>query len=420
MTNETQQTGGAPESTTVASNRGASLAAQRLTLIYAAFAALWIVASDHAALHLAGSDGSYLTVSIVKGMAFILVTAMLLYGLVYRAVSQQEAETARVRQREADAARMSRLYSALSEVNRAILWTRSREALYTEVCRALVEQGGLRMAWIGREAEGAKRLVAMTSHGFGSDLPAVVTLATEPSEWGDSEAGEAFQRGRPSIRNHLLDDVRSVPWREALRERGFAASAAFPIRDGSEVAAVLVVHTDVPGFFQDLEVELLQRATTNITYAVDNFRREERRLAAEQRAHAEHEFAQVLLESMPGVIFLYDESRRIIRWNRELERQSGFSAREIAGMDALDFFTSEGRERVRAAIERVFAGEESNVVARLQSADGGVRRYRLASRRVEMGGRPFVLGQGIESVPDAPEFDILQADSPPKGDTGPT
>jgi len=391
----------------------------RLAAVYAAFAAIWIVVSDYIARHSAPSPDALMEYSVLKGLAFVGVTAALLYGLAMRLLRRARESMQKAMQRDAEVARLSRLYAALAEINRAILWSRSREALYAEVCRALVEHGGLRMAWIGREADGAKQLAPVASHGVGSDLPSVVTLTTVPSPLGDSAAGEAFQRGRPSIRNDVLNDLRSAPWREALRERGFAASAAFPIRDGAEVAAVLVVHTDVPVFFQDLEVELLQRATTNITYAIDNFRREERRLAAEQRAHAEHEFARVLLESMPGVIFLYDESRRVLRWNHELERSTGYSAREIASMDALDFFTSEGRERVRAAIESVFAGEESNVVARLQAADGSVRRYRLASRRVEMDGRPCVLGQGIESVPDAPEFDILKADTPPRGDTGP-
>lgn len=392
--------------------------ALRLAGVYAAFATVWILVSDYVARHSTASPDDLIEYSVLKGLAFVAVTAALLFGLTLRLLGRIRDSLRRTRQRDADVARLSRLYAALAEINRAILWSRNREALYSEVCRALVEHGGLRMAWIGREAGDARQLEAIASHGQGSDLPAVVTFATLPSPLGDSEAGEAFQRGRPSIRNHVLDDLRSAPWRDALRERGFAASAAFPIRDGSEVAAVLVVHTDVPGYFQDLEVGLLQRASTNLAYAVDNFRREERRLAAEERARAEREFTQILLESLPGVIFLYDEQGRMTRWNRELESRTGYSAHDIARMHPRDFFVSDGHERVDAAIGRILAGEESNLIGRLQSADGRVTRFQIVSRRVEMGGRPYVMGQAIELMPDAPEVEARAADAPARASPG--
>lgn len=370
--------------------------ALRLAGLYAAFATLWILASDYLARHSARTPDDLLQFSVLKGLLFVGVTAAILFGLTVRLLDRLVASMHRTTLRDAEVARLSRLYAALGEVNHAILWSRSREVLFTEVCRALVEQGGLRTAWIGRETDDTRALVAVASHGDGSDLPVAATRVPPATPPGDGEAAEAFRRGRPAIRNHVQEDRR-----DDRREGGLAASAAFPIRDGSEVAAVLVVQTDVPGYFQDLEVGLLLRATSNLSYALDNFRREERRLSAEERAQAEREFAQTLLESMPGVIFLYDENRRIVRWNRQLERTSGYAARDIAGMHPHDFFQADGRERVDAAIDRIFAGEESNLTGRLQSADGGISCYQLVSRRVEMGGRAFVLGQGIELVPPA-------------------
>ncbi|WP_374669580.1 GAF domain-containing protein [Ramlibacter sp.] len=394
--------------------------ALRLAGIYAVFATVWIVVSDYVARHSAATSDDLMEYSVLKGLAFVAVTAALLFGLAMRLMHRIRESMQRARSRDAEIARLSRLYAALAEINRAILWSRSREALYAEVCRALVEQGGIRMAWIGHEAPDAKQLEALAAHGQGSDLPAAVTFATLPSQLGDSAAGEAFQRGRPSIRNHVLEDLRSAPWRDAFRERGFAAAAAFPIRDGSEVAAVLAVYTAAPSFFHDLEIELLQRVTTNITYAIDNFRREERRLAAEERAHAEREFTQLLLESMPGIIFLYDESRHVHRWNRQMERVTGYSAREIARMNVLDFFTPEGRASVDAAISQIFEGKDSNAMARLQAADGTVTRYRLVSRRVEMGGRAYIMGQGVEVVSETPEFSIQTAPAPASGEPSPS
>jgi diguanylate cyclase (GGDEF)-like protein/PAS domain S-box-containing protein len=88
--------------------RPAVAAARRLVLIYAAFATLWILASDHL-LALMFSDPVLLTrASVAKGWFFVVVTTLLLYGLIRRmqiflgqlSEREQEAkrESARVRQ----------------------------------------------------------------------------------------------------------------------------------------------------------------------------------------------------------------------------------------------------------------------------------------------------------------------------------
>jgi PAS domain S-box-containing protein len=50
---------------------------------------------------------------------------------------------------EPELARITRLYAGLRQVNQAISGTATREALFCQVCRLLVEHAGLRMAWIG-------------------------------------------------------------------------------------------------------------------------------------------------------------------------------------------------------------------------------------------------------------------------------
>lgn len=53
------------------------------------------------------------------------------------------------KQREREIARLSRLYEALSHIHQTIVSTPAREDLFREICRALVEQGGLSMCRIG-------------------------------------------------------------------------------------------------------------------------------------------------------------------------------------------------------------------------------------------------------------------------------
>ena len=60
------------------------LAALSVVLIYAAFAALWILFSDQAVDWLFGSPEKILLASTIKGMAFVAITSFLLYGLLLR------------------------------------------------------------------------------------------------------------------------------------------------------------------------------------------------------------------------------------------------------------------------------------------------------------------------------------------------
>ena len=50
---------------------------------------------------------------------------------------------------ERRAERFTRIYATLSRADEAIVRIRQRLALFERVCRVLVEQGRLRMAWVG-------------------------------------------------------------------------------------------------------------------------------------------------------------------------------------------------------------------------------------------------------------------------------
>src|SRR3990167_7065088 len=66
----------------------AAAAALRLVLIYAAFAALWILLSDKALEWLFSDPAQIIRISLFKGWLFVAVTSLLLYGLVRRLLGQ--------------------------------------------------------------------------------------------------------------------------------------------------------------------------------------------------------------------------------------------------------------------------------------------------------------------------------------------
>ena len=120
------------------------------------------------------------------------------------------------------------------------------------------------------------------------------------------------------------------------------------------------------------------------------------RRRAEALALSEKRFSDTMIDSMPGVIYFFDQDGNFLRWNRNLERVSGYSTEEIARMRPLEFFAVADRPLIEARIAETLALGESSVEARLLAKDGSTRSYMLSGRRVEYNGASCLLGSGID------------------------
>jgi PAS domain S-box-containing protein len=77
-------------------DRRTDRAARRIASIYAVVAASWILLSDALLALLTGGDGGVTVAGSAKGLAFVAVTAVLLYALVRRAMRNEQSARARL------------------------------------------------------------------------------------------------------------------------------------------------------------------------------------------------------------------------------------------------------------------------------------------------------------------------------------
>jgi PAS domain S-box-containing protein len=124
--------------------------------------------------------------------------------------------------------------------------------------------------------------------------------------------------------------------------------------------------------------------------------REERRRAAEEKVQAERRFSDSMIESMPGILYMYNKQGRFMRWNRNFELVSGYSEREIAQMSAMDFFPLETRALVSERIAEVFEKGNSSVEAPFLTRHGETIPYFFTGRRVSFEGMECLVGTGID------------------------
>lgn len=174
-----------------------------------------------------------------------------------------------------------------------------------------------------------------------------------------------------------LDAVRSA-LDEIYRDEAHRREWRFRRRDGSTFAAD-VTATKLPD-------ETVLALITEVSA----------RRQIEDALRVEKTFSETMIDSMPGVLYFYDLSGRFLRWNRNFEDVTGYSADEIADMHPLDFFEGADRALVESRIAEVFAAGESSVEAAFVAKDGSSRPFFFTGKRVRFNERDCLVGVGVD------------------------
>ncbi len=297
---------------------------------------------------------------------------------------------------ERELQRLNRLNAALSHVNQAITRTPERIDLFQRVYRALVDEGGFAMVWVGWHTPGNPKIVPQAAWGGHIDHLDRVSVYVDDRAESRGPSGTAFREGRPYYCNNVPDDPQTLPWRDSYRRSGFHASAALPIRQRGSVRGVLCVYSYEPDVFQDKEMSLLMEVVADISFALDSADQAEARLQAQEVARRERIFSSALIESMPGIFYFLDERGKILRWNQNFMNVSGYSADEIANMHASEFFTIEQKERAEETIREAFAHGEASLEGDFRFKDANVAPYFFTGKRVVVDGIVGLVGMGID------------------------
>jgi PAS domain S-box-containing protein len=300
------------------------------------------------------------------------------------------------KQHERELARLTRLYSALSHLNQAIVQTGTRADLFQKICQVLVTHGRFHAAWVGWHDPQTHQLVPVGVWGDDRDFFLSLAVYGDDRPQGHGPTGLAFRAGRPCVCNDLANDPATLPWRPELVRRGIKASAVFPIQQKHEVRGTLTVYADEPWFFQDKEISLLVEAAGDVSLALDNLAQKEARQEVERIALNEKIFSATMIESIPGILYFYDAQGRFLRWNRNFEIVSGYSGEEIARMHPLDFFSGDEKELLRQRIAEVFATGKSSVEASFMAKDGTATPYFFTGQRIIFNGAPCLVGMGVD------------------------
>jgi PAS domain S-box-containing protein len=124
----------------------------------------------------------------------------------------------------------------------------------------------------------------------------------------------------------------------------------------------------------------------------------EARMCAETEIIRERRFSDAVIDSVPGLLYLYDEKGCLVRWNRQHSILTGYSDEELAGMNLYEWYRDdpESIEKVSAAIARVFNDGIGYEEAMLQTKSGKRLPFFFTAVRFEFEGKNYFTGIGID------------------------
>jgi PAS domain S-box-containing protein len=120
------------------------------------------------------------------------------------------------------------------------------------------------------------------------------------------------------------------------------------------------------------------------------------RKRAEEELLREKNLTDTVMDSLPGVFYLFNDQGNFLRWNKNFQAVTGYSADEITKIHPVDLFEGADKTLVTKAILEVLDRGQATVEAGFVSKHGKKTPYFLTGNLIMLGQMRCVVGMGID------------------------
>ena len=122
------------------------------------------------------------------------------------------------------------------------------------------------------------------------------------------------------------------------------------------------------------------------------------RKQAEEALRLETIFNHAIFNSVPGVLYLYDEQGHLLRWNKKHEEMTGYSSAELDHFYILDWYKDEPEDidRVSKGIQKALTEGFATAEANLITKSGSKILFDFTAARLDIGDKVYYTGIGID------------------------
>ncbi len=231
---------------------------------------------------------------------------------------------------EAALIRSKRLFKFSSEINDLILNAQKPLDLYDGFCEIAVRTGGFVFAFVGLRDDVNQSIkpykYAGAEAGYLAFFEKNISLKNIPE--GNGPSGRAIREGKIYYCNDIANDPSMEVWREEALKRGFLSSLTFPVQLEGHTIAQISIYANKANFFNEEELELMNRINENINFAMSN-------LALAEKHHlakAQIDTLTLAIEQSTTSIMITDINGFFEYANPSFCRSSGYTLEEIIGV----------------------------------------------------------------------------------------
>jgi hemerythrin-like metal-binding protein/PAS domain S-box-containing protein/putative nucleotidyltransferase with HDIG domain len=188
---------------------------------------------------------------------------------------------------------------------------------------------------------------------------------------------------------HIIDNDKRMAFAVgAIRDGVSIEKAKLQAIGSMEVSAQVLIEA----------VLKMYESITSRTLGLLKEREERRRLEEELRFQQQHErsFSDAVMRAAPGLITLYDNKNRLIRWNQRYEEISGYSNTELKKKSLFDFFEQQDHAEILTAIETLNSGGMVQFEKELVGSDGNKAPYLITAVSQSVKNRCYTLLSGVD------------------------
>ncbi len=229
---------------------------------------------------------------------------------------------------------LNRLYGMLSQSNQAIVRLKNREELLTEVCKIATNYGGFEITCLALYDQKIGKLVPKYWSGENAEeFSTNILLNAIDNYQGLMPLVNSFNKDELIVVNNLQTSFNENKWYQILLMQGFNSVAALPIRFYNQVIGVLTLYSAEKDFFNDDIIKLLNEVGIDISFALENYDREDRQKVIEH----EKSLLTDTIERSINELYIFDASTfKFIYVNSCAINNLGYSISEFQKMTPLD------------------------------------------------------------------------------------
>lgn len=122
------------------------------------------------------------------------------------------------------------------------------------------------------------------------------------------------------------------------------------------------------------------------------------RIKMEQSLQEEKNLSKGIMDSIPGILYLYDEEEHLVYWNKNHEKLTGYSSEELSEMTFADWFKDDVESQLVLIeeLKKMLQGEITSTELHLRIKSGAKIPMQVTMVRVIINDKPYMTGIGID------------------------